>query len=131
MTDNRNSEVQGRKRVLVVEDDFDMNELVCLMLDDAGYDTMQAFCGDEGLRMASEYRPDLVLLDIMLPDKNGIDICRNITAGERTQKIPVIIMTCRNDLTTKLSSYVSGAKRYITKPFEEMHLLSELERTLS
>lgn len=131
MTDMAIQEHRDRKRVLVVEDDFDMNELVCLMLDDAGYETMQAFCGGDGLRMANEYRPDLVLLDIMLPDQNGVDICRSITAGERTQKIPVIIMTCRNDLTTKLSSYVSGAKRYITKPFEETSLLTELERTLS
>lgn len=131
MKDTGIPECKDKKRVLVVEDDFDMNELVCLMLDDAGYETMQAFCGDDGLRMANEFRPDVVLLDIMLPDLNGIDICRSITASDRTQRIPVIIMTCRNDLTTKLSSYVSGAKRYITKPFEETNLLNELERTLS
>ena len=67
----------------------------------------------------------------MLPDGNGIDICRYISADDRTHDIPVIMMTSRTDMTSKLSSYVSGAKRYITKPFEETNLLLELERTLT
>lgn len=119
-----------QKYILVIEDDRDMNELVCDALDNAGYQTMAAFDGTEGLRLGTEAHPDVILLDISLPDADGVDLCRDLRRNETTRLIPIIMLTGRHDLSTKLSSYIAGAKRYITKPFQIDQLIEEVDRTL-
>jgi len=116
--------------ILVIEDDEDMNELVCAILDTAGYTMESAADGREGLEKAIEKKPDLILLDIMLPEMDGIELCRKLTADEETRNIPVIMLTLKRELSVKLSSYIAGAKRYITKPFGVEDLLSEVKNTL-
>ena len=119
-----------KKTILVVENDQDMNEMVCDALDEAGYLTISAFSGEQGLRLMLEELPDMVLLDIRLPDKNGIDICRTCNQDEMTKSIPIIMLTGCTDLSTKLASFIAGARRYITKPFLIESLLTEVERAL-
>ena len=118
------------KVILVIEDDQDMNEMVCDALDNAGYQTLTALDGGEGFRIGSESHPDAILLDIGLPDADGVELCRALRKDETTRLIPIIMLTGRQDLSTKLSSYIAGAKRYITKPFHIDQLVEEVDRTL-
>ena len=119
-----------QKVILVIEDDRDMNDLVCDALDEAGYRTLSAFDGGEGLKLGSQAHPDVILLDIILPDADGVDLCRDLRRNETTRLIPIIMLTGRQDLSTKLSSYIAGAKRYITKPFQVDQLIEEVDKTL-
>ena len=120
----------NQSTVLVIEDDQDMNELVCAILDTAGYDVQSADNGKDGFEKALEFKPDLILLDIMLPEVDGIEVCRSLSSHEDTRHIPVIMLTLKRELSVKLSSYIAGAKRYITKPFGVEDLLNEVRNTL-
>jgi DNA-binding response OmpR family regulator len=117
-------------RVLIVEDDPDTRELIATILDGAGYNTLSAADGEEGLDKARAERPDLILLDLMIPRVDGIEVCRRLSADDDTRSIPVVIVTAKHELSTKLSSFVAGARRFITKPFESQDLINEIERTL-
>lgn len=124
------SRMGKKKLIFVVDDDPDMNELVCNVLADAGYDTISAFDGKQALEMVREHQPDLVLLDIMLPEIDGVEVCRTINKDESIRTIPVIMVTVKTGLSSKLSSYVAGARRYITKPIEMDELISEVDKVL-
>jgi two-component system, OmpR family, alkaline phosphatase synthesis response regulator PhoP len=121
---------QEKKTVLVIDDDLDMSELICAVLKEAGYNAAAALDGKEGLEKAKEIAPDLVLLDIMLPKMDGIEVCRNLANDTNTKSIPVIMVTVKQELSSKLASYIAGARRYITKPFGIEDLLGEVEKTL-
>lgn len=118
---------KDKKTILIIEDDQDLNDLICDELKDAGYTMFSAIKGKQGLNLAREIIPDLILMDVMLPDTTGIAVCREMSNDEMLKEIPVIISTSRFDLNTRLSSYVSGARRYIAKPFLMEELLEELE----
>lgn len=118
------------KTILVVEDDADMNELMCTVLEEAGYRTISVSNGEHGIESVKTNKPDLVLLDIELPQMNGIEVCRAITSDEATRGIPVIMVTINRDISKKLSSYIAGARRYITKPFGVDELVGEVRKTL-
>lgn len=118
------------KTILVVEDDKDMNELICAVLAEAGYKTISVSTGEKGIERAHQDKPDLVLLDIELPKMDGIEVCRSITSHEETKGIPVIMVTIKRELSTKLSSYIAGARRFITKPFGVEELVGEVRKTL-
>ncbi|HOO56026.1 MAG TPA: response regulator [bacterium] len=117
-------------RVLIVEDDRDTNELVALIMKDAGFETVSALDGREGLDKARDDEPDIIILDLMLPEIDGLEVCRRLSADEKTKSIPIIILTAKRELSTKLSSFVAGAKRFVTKPFDSNDLLIEINRTL-
>jgi DNA-binding response OmpR family regulator len=119
----------NRKLVLVVEDDQDMNELMCALMSGAGFDTISAADGRLGIEMASEQIPDLILMDIMLPELDGIKACENLRKSVNTANIPVIMVSAKRDVHTKLASFVAGAKRYITKPFGVEELVDEVKKT--
>lgn len=116
--------------VLVIEDDKDMNDLICAALNSAGYSTTSTYTGEEGLEVAMEVKPDLILLDIMLPRTDGVEVCRTLSGSVDTKSIPVIMITAKKDISSKVSSYIAGAKRYITKPFGIDDLLSTIDRTI-
>jgi two-component system, OmpR family, alkaline phosphatase synthesis response regulator PhoP len=120
-----------KKTVLVVDDDRDMNELICAVLQEAGYIAATAGDGIEGLEKARALTPDLVLLDIMLPKLDGIEVCRSLNSNEATKRIPVIMLTVKQELSSKLASYIAGARRYITKPFGIEDLIGEVQKTLN
>ena len=120
----------GDKTILVVEDDTDMNELICAVLTEAGYKTISVASGEKGLEIAYKDKPDLVLLDISLPKMDGIEVCRAISSSEVTKSIPVIMLTIHKELSIKLSSYIAGARRFISKPFGVEELVGEINKTL-
>jgi DNA-binding response OmpR family regulator len=114
-----------KKTVLVIDDDTDMNTMICDALEQAGFFPLQAFNGQEALDHHEIYSPDAVLLDIMLPDMQGTEVCRALKA--RPGKSIIIMVSARTDSSSKLSSYLSGARRYVTKPFN----LDDLVKTLT
>ena len=117
------------KCILVIEDDRDTLDVLVETFQSAGYDVLEALNGEQGLKIAESDRPDLIVLDLMLPGMDGVEVCRELTGRDITRGIPVIILTARSEMTSKLSSFMAGAKRFITKPFEVGKLLEEVERT--
>ncbi|MFJ8066401.1 response regulator transcription factor [Psychrobacillus sp. NPDC096426] len=113
-------------KILIIEDDQAISELIRLNLNLAGYKSSQAFNGNDALAMLEQETPDLVLLDVMLPDKDGFDLMDKL----RSSGIPVIFLTARNSLSDKVKGLKMGADDYIVKPFEAMELLARMEAVL-
>ena len=113
--------------VLVVEDDKNICELLKMYLEKEGYTVTLAADGGEGLNKFRTIKPDLVLLDVMMPVMNGWDVCKAIRAESRT---PIIMLTAKSETDDKVAGLKSGADDYITKPFEMKELLARMEAVL-
>ena len=115
------------KRVLVVDDDMKTVELVRLYLDRDGYQVLTAYDGVEALRLARESYPDLVVLDLMLPDIDGLEVCRTL---RRESDVPIIMLTARTTDQDKLAGLDLGADDYVTKPFSPKELVARVRAVL-
>ena len=113
--------------VLIVEDDKNIQELLQLYLEKEGYAVTVADDGGQGLSKFRTEKPDLVILDVMMPVMNGWDVCRAIRAESRT---PVIMLTAKGELDDKITGLKAGADDYITKPFEMRELIARIEAVL-
>lgn len=116
-------------KVLVIDDDKDTMRILEAKLIDAGYQVMQAVDGKEGLEKARHVRPDLVLLDVMMPELDGLSVLQHMKFDSLTDKIPVIIMTAKGEKMEKLFK-MEGAAAYITKPFVFSELLDAMKKSL-
>jgi two-component system phosphate regulon response regulator PhoB len=116
-----------RLRVLIIEDERELVEGLTYALEREGYDAIVAYDGQEGLRKAQMQLPDLILLDIMLPRLGGLEICRELRAGERTRDIPIIIISARSEDTDELVGLTVGADDYVTKPFSTKVLMQRIK----
>ena len=115
------------KKALVVEDDKNIAELLRLYLEKDGFTVSIASDGGEGSEMARTQKPDLVLLDIMLPVKDGWQVCREIRA---VSKVPIIMLTAKGETFDKVNGLEMGADDYITKPFEVKELLARIHAVM-
>ena len=113
--------------VLIVEDDKNIQELLQLYLEKEGYAVTVASDGGQGLTKFRTIKPDLVLLDVMMPVMDGWTVCRTIRAESRT---PVIMLTAKGEVDDKVSGLKAGADDYVTKPFEMKELLARIEAVL-
>ena len=111
------------KKILIIEDDTDINNLIYEALTKAGYDCTQAFSGTEGILYFEKDTFDLVLLDLMLPGRNGQSLLPII---KQKQNIPVIVVSAKDGLDSKVSLLTSGAEDYVTKPFEIPELIARV-----
>ena len=102
-----------KQRILVVEDEISINDILTFALRKEGYEVRSVYKGQDAIEMVESFKPDLVLLDIMLPDKDGFQVCKEIC-----DKVFVIILTARNDIIDKILGIEIGADDYLTKPFE-------------
>ncbi len=118
------------RKILVIEDEMDMLELYALRLEHKGFRLLTASDGTLGLQLAKEERPDLILLDLMLPDINGIRICSLLKSDSRYRAIPIIILSARVDECTIKSGMSAGADSYMTKPFDPDKLISTVTKYL-
>jgi DNA-binding response OmpR family regulator len=116
------------KRILVIEDEPQMLLGLRDNLELEGYEVQTAADGDEGLQKAASFQPDLVILDVMLPRKNGFDVCRELRA--RSNATPVVMLTARNQETDKVLGLELGADDYVTKPFSITELLARVRAVL-
>jgi two-component system alkaline phosphatase synthesis response regulator PhoP len=117
-------------RVLVVEDEPDVAELIRYNLQKEGWEVVPATNGDDALRRAQEARPDLILLDIMIPHLNGWEVCRRLKQDPETHGVPVIMLTGRVDEGDKVLGFELGADDYVTKPFSPRELIARVRAVI-
>src|SRR6188768_64880 len=110
-------------RILIVEDERDLHELLDYNLRQVGHDVTVATNGREGLRIARENKPELVLLDLMLPDIAGTEVCRQLKEAQDTRGIAVIMLTARGEEIDRVVGFELGADDYVVKPFSVRELL--------
>ena len=120
-----------KQRVLCIEDHPEMIELIRLILGRQGFDVHGAEGGREGLKAMQEHPPDLVLLDLMMPDMDGWEVYRQIKANDRLKEIPVIAVTAKaQGIDRVLGLHIAGMDDFITKPFGPKELVASVEHVL-
>lgn len=117
-------------RALVVEDDGDIRELIAFTLSKEGWEVTQTGTGDRGLALARQMKPELVLLDGMLPGLDGFEVCRRLKSDKETQGLPIIIVTARSEDADIIAGLELGADDYLTKPFSPKVLLARIKALL-
>ena len=120
----------SKGRLLIVEDDFDISNMLRIYFDSQGYETIIATRGQEALETCRHKLPNLVILDIMLPDINGYEVCRDLRSNLRTSHIPIIFLTQKDERSDQIAGLEMGADDYITKPFDLQLLLLRVEGAL-
>ena len=119
-----------KKRILLIEDEQDIITTLVFRLEAEGYEVITAMDGEDGLDKAKKEKPDLILLDLMLPKMNGYRVCVLLKGDSRFRNIPIIIFTARAEEADKKKSEEVGADAYITKPFEPPLLLAKIKELL-
>ncbi len=119
-----------KEHILVIEDEDDIQELVRYNLAKEGYRVAQAISGEEGFKAAKSTSPDLVLLDLMLPGLDGLEICRLLKADPKTSHTPVVMLTAKGEEADVVAGLELGADDYITKPFSPKVLIARLRAVL-
>jgi len=113
-----------------VDDEQDIVETLAFMLKQKGFECVCAYDGEEGLKMAKENKPDLIILDVMMPKMNGYKICRLLKYDAKYKSIPIIMVTARSQDDDKTIGEETGANEYITKPFEFTEVIEKIEKWL-
>lgn len=117
-------------RILVIEDEKDLQQILEFNLRQAGHDVLGALRGTDGLRLAREQHPDLVLLDLMLPDLSGTEICKTLKGDPATAMIPIIILTAKGEEIDRVLGFELGADDYVVKPFSVRELILRVRAML-
>ncbi|HVL80382.1 MAG TPA: response regulator, partial [Actinomycetota bacterium] len=117
-------------RILVTDDDPDIRRLVCTYLELEGYEVQEAEDGLIAVQKAVDWRPDLILMDIMMPNKSGTDALADIRADFRTAYIPIVLLTAKSLVGDKVGHLLAGADDYIVKPFDPQELVARVEVAL-
>ncbi|HJZ94361.1 MAG TPA: response regulator transcription factor [Gemmataceae bacterium] len=117
-------------RILMIEDEKGLVQSLTWYFNREGYETVAVHDGAEGLRKAQALLPDLILLDLMLPGMGGLDVCRELRAGEKTRQIPIVMLTARAEEADQVEGFAKGADDYVTKPFSNKVLLQRVKAIL-
>ena len=117
-------------RILIVEDERDIADLIGFNLQRAGYEILKAHDGIEGTELALRERPDLILLDLMLPGRDGYAVFRELRRDPRTANTPVIMLTARAQTEDRIQGLEAGADDYLTKPFSPKELMLRVQAIL-
>jgi len=118
--------IMGKPRILIIEDERGLTDVLTYNLNREGYETLVSHDGHEGLRKAQMQLPDLILLDIMLPGIDGLEICRQLRAGKQTSQIPILMLTAKSEETDQIVGFTVGADDYVTKPFSVKVLMQRI-----
>jgi two-component system alkaline phosphatase synthesis response regulator PhoP len=119
-----------KKRIMVVDDDRDIRRLVESILVKEGFLTIGAESGADALKKVGSSKPDLIILDLQLPDKDGFEVCKILRADLATRYIPVVFLTVQNLDSYKIAGLEIGADDYITKPFNQTELVARIRAVL-
>lgn len=117
-------------KILVIEDDPSLTELIKYNLEQESFSVKIEMDGEEGLLSAQTELPDLILLDWMLPNLSGIEVCRRLRRGKSTKNIPIIMLTARSEENERIRGLDTGADDYITKPFSPKELVARIKAIL-
>src|SRR5262245_5104801 len=120
----------AQPRILIIEDERGLTQTLSWYFNREGYEVTVAHDGMEGLRKAQNTLPDVVLLDLMLPSMGGLEVCRELRAGDRTREIPIIMITAKTEETDQVVGYSLGADDYVGKPFSNKILLAKVKALL-
>lgn len=116
------------KKILIIEDEPAINDIIAFNLDREGYDVSSAYDGADGLEKALSGKPDLILLDVMLPKMDGFEVCKAVR--EKDHQTPILMLTAREDETDKVLGLEIGADDYITKPFSMKELMARVKANI-
>ena len=119
------------EKILIVDDDIDSLKLIGLMLQRHGYEVLAANSGVQGLSKADAEMPDLIILDVMMPDMNGLEVSRRLRTNNKTAKIPIIMFTAKTLIDDKVKGFEAGADDYLTKPTHPAELASRVKAILA
>jgi two-component system, OmpR family, phosphate regulon response regulator PhoB len=117
-------------RILIIEDERALTDVLTYNLGREGFETVAAHDGQEGLRKAQTLLPDLIILDLMLPVLNGLEVCRELRAGDHTRSIPIVMLTAKAEETDQVVGFSLGADDYVTKPFSVKVLVQRIRALL-
>ncbi len=123
--------MESKARILIADDAPDVVELLRKRLRHEGYETIEAYDGEECLELAREHKPDLIILDIMMPKLDGFEVCRRLKANRRTAYIPVLMLTARGEVESKVKGLDAGAQDYVAKPFNYAELSARIKSLLT
>ena len=119
-----------KPRILIIEDERALTDVLSYNLQREGYEPIVANDGQEGLRKAQTLLPDAVLLDLMLPVRNGLEVCRELRSGDRTRNLPIIMLTAKAEETDQVVGFSLGADDYVPKPFSVKVLMERIKALL-
>ena len=119
------------EKILIVDDDLDSLKLIGLMLQRHGYEVVAANAGNQALAKANSDHPNLIILDVMMPDMDGYEVCRRLRANPETRSIPIIMFTAKTLVDDKVAGFEAGADDYLTKPTHPAELASRVKSVLS
>ena len=119
--------MERKRKILIVDDAVDTVELLKKRLRFEGYDTAEAYDGEEGLQKAAEYNPDLIILDVMMPKLDGYEVCQRLKSDENTKYIPIIMLTAKAEVESKIKGLDIGADDYLAKPFNYKELSARVK----
>jgi two-component system phosphate regulon response regulator PhoB len=119
-----------KPKILVIEDERALVEILAANLEREGFDVMAAYDGQDGLRQAQLKLPDLIVLDLMLPVKPGMEVCRELRQGSRTREIPIVMVTAKAEESDQLVGFAMGADDYVTKPYSVKVLIERIKKEL-
>ena len=120
----------AKKKILVIEDEPHIAKLVKFILESNGYEVAQAFVGAEGIEMAKSGKPDLVVLDVMMPGMDGFEAAKILSSDAATKHIPILMLSSKAQFEDKMKGIEAGATDYITKPFQKEELLEKVKECL-
>jgi DNA-binding response OmpR family regulator len=118
------------EKILIVDDDIDSLKLIGLMLQRNGYDIIVANAGNQAIAKAQAEQPNLIILDVMMPDMNGYEVCRRLRAQDHTKDIPIIMFTAKTLIDDKVAGFEAGADDYLTKPTHPTELVARVRAML-
>jgi two-component system, OmpR family, phosphate regulon response regulator PhoB len=124
------STLMPKPKILIVEDERALVESLSYSLSREGYEVLVAHDGMDGLRQAQVRAPDLIVLDRMLPVKDGLDVCRELRAANQTRSIPIIMVTAKTEESDQLVGFAVGADDYVTKPYSQKVLVERIKKVL-
>ena len=117
----------AKQRILIIEDERALTKVLVYNLQREGYEVSVAHDGIEGLRRAQAHPPDLILLDLMLPGMDGLEVCRELRTGGATRSIPILMLTAKAEETDQIVGFSMGADDYVTKPFSVKVLVQRIK----
>ena len=119
-----------KKKILVVEDEPNIIKLISFILKSSGYEVVEAEIGAVGLKKAKAEKPDMIILDVMMPKMDGFEVAKKLKADPATRNIPILMLSSKAQFEDKMKGIDSGATDYITKPFDREELLQKIEELL-
>jgi signal transduction histidine kinase len=123
--------VETKSKILIVDDEVDIVELLRKRLRFEGYNTLEAYDGKQCLEQAAAGNPDLIVLDVMMPEMDGYEVCRRLKSNKKTAYIPVIMLTAKGEVEDKVKGLDAGAHDYLAKPFSYKELSARIKSLLS